>query len=63
MEKHWYSIKNSSYLVKFKFYNRHETAQIEINYRQFKGGNCLIPYYNKPDEASNLIAWLDKEKQ
>lgn len=53
--------KNGRYMVKFKFYLRHETDQTEIAYREFNNGNWNMPYYNTPFENSKLVAWLDED--
>lgn len=53
--------KDGRYLVKFKFYHRHETDQTEIVFREFNNGNWLMPYYSRPSENSKLIAWLDED--
>lgn len=54
--------RNGRYLVKFKFYHRHETDQTEIAFREFNNGNWITPYYNRPSENSTLFAWLDEEE-
>lgn len=55
--------KNGTYLVKFRLYNRPEYDCIETAWREFKDGEWITPYFNHPNEASEIIGWYTEERQ
>ena len=51
--------QDGCYMVRLYLPNRHPTDRIEIVYREYKDGQWIRPYYDSPNEGSELTAWQE----